>query len=101
MRNQSTTIATTLGLLLAVLLLTSVPALAQDPFAGLTRTLNSSARTWAAALMLVGALIAGGAIMMGSRESGHHTRNVLFGAVFLVLAGAGLAIYDRISGMLN
>ena len=101
MRNQSTRFAATLGLVLAVLLLTSVPALAQDPFAGLTRTLNSSARTWAAALMLIGALIAGGAIMMGSRESGHHTRNFLFGAVVLVLAGAGLAIYDRISGMLN
>jgi hypothetical protein len=51
--------------------------------------------------MLVGALIAGGAIMMGSHESGRHTRNFLFGAVFLVLAGAGLAIYDRISGMIR
>ena len=51
--------------------------------------------------MLVGALIAGGAIMMGSHESGRHTRNFLFGAVFLVLAGAGLAIYDRIAGMLG
>ena len=83
------------------MLLLAHPALAQDPFAGLTNTLNSSARTWAAALMLVGALIAGGAIMMGSRESGHHTRNFLFGAVFLVLAGAGLAIYDRVSGLLR
>jgi hypothetical protein len=87
--------------LLGAALLSSVPAFAQDPFAGLTSTLNSSARTWAAALMLVGALIAGGAIMMGSRESGHHTRNFLFGAVFLVMAGAGLAIYDRIAGMLR
>jgi len=95
------TLALALGLLLAALLLSSVPAFAQDPFAGLTNTLNSSARTWAAALMLIGALIAGGAIMMGSRESGHHTRNFLFGAVFLVLAGAGLAIYDRISGLLR
>ena len=42
------TLAITFGLLLGVLLFTSVPALAQDPFAGLTRTLNSSARTWAA-----------------------------------------------------
>jgi hypothetical protein len=87
--------------LVGVLVLSSVPAFAQDPFAGLTNTLNSSARTWAAALMLVGALIAGGAIMMGSRESGHHTRNFLFGAVFLVLAGAGLAIYDRVAGLLR
>ena len=89
------------ALLLGAVLLSSVPAFAQDPFAGLTSTLNSNARTWAAALMLVGALIAGGAIMMGSRESGHHTRNFLFGAVFLVMAGAGLAIYDRIAGMLR
>jgi hypothetical protein len=89
------------GLLLGAVLLSSAPAFAQDPFAGLTNTLNSSARTWAAALMLVGALIAGGAIMMGSHESGRHTRNFLFGAVFLVLAGAGLAIYDRVSGLLQ
>lgn len=88
-------------LLLGAVLLSSVPAFAQDPFAGLTSTLNSNARTWAAALMLVGALIAGGAIMMGSRESGHHTRNFLFGAIFLVLAGAGLAIYDRVAGLLR
>jgi hypothetical protein len=90
-----------LGLLAGALLLLSAPAFAQDPFAGLTNTLNSSARTWAAALMLIGALIAGGAIMMGSHESGRHTRNFLFGAVFLVLAGAGLAIYDRVSGLLR
>ena len=95
------TLALTLVLLLGTLLAAVGPASAQDPFAGLTSTLNSNARTWAAALMLVGALIAGGAIMMGSRESGHHARNFLFGAIFLVLAGAGLAIYDRVAGMLN
>jgi hypothetical protein len=88
-------------LVVGALIVPSVPAFAQDPFAGLTSTLNSSARNWAAALMLVGALIAGGAIMMGSHEAGRHTRNFLFGAVFLVLAGAGLAIYDRISGLLR
>ena len=93
--------ALVVGLLLALVLVSSTPAFAQDPFAGLTNMLNSSARTWAAALMLVGALIAGGAIMMGSHESGRHTRNFLFGAVFLVLAGAGLAIYDRIAGMIR
>src|SRR6266436_3271280 len=89
------------GVLLGTLLLSGVPAFAQDPFAGLTNTLNSSARTWAAALMLIGAMIAGGAIMLGSHDSGRHTRNFLFGAIFLVLAGAGLAIYDRISGLLR
>ncbi len=89
------------ALLLVAVVLGAVPAFAQDPFAGLTSTLNSNARTWAAALMLVGALIAGGAIMMGSRESGHHTRTFLFGAIFLVLAGAGLAIYDRVAGLLR
>ena len=89
------------AVLLGVAVLSSTPAFADDPFAGLTSMLNSSARNWAAALMLVGALIAGGAIMMGSHESGRHTRNFLFGAVFLVLAGAGLAIYDRISGLLG
>jgi hypothetical protein len=88
-------------LMLGALLVPAAPVFAQDPFAGLTSTLNSSARNWAAALMLVGALIAGGAIMMGSHEAGRHTRNFLFGAVFLVLAGAGLAIYDRVSGLLR
>ena len=89
------------GLLLVTVLVVSMPAFAQDPFAGLTNTLNSNARTWAAALMLVGALIAGGAIMMGSHESGRHARNFLFGAIFLVLAGAGLAVYDRVAGLLR
>ena len=88
------------GVLLGAVVL-ATPAVAQDPFAGLPHTLNSNARTWASALMLIGALIAGGAIMMGSHESGRHTRNFLFGAIFLVLAGAGLAIYDRISGLLR
>jgi uncharacterized membrane protein len=87
--------------LMAAIILSSVPVFAQDPFAGLTSTLNSSARNWAAALMLVGALIAGGAIMFGSHDSGRHTRNFLFGAVFLVMAGAGLAVYDRVAGLLR
>jgi hypothetical protein len=94
-------LALIVGLLLGTVLVVSVPAFAQDPFAGLTNTLNSNARTWAAALMLVGALIAGGAIMMGSHESGRHARNFLFGAIFLVLAGAGLAVYDRVAGLLR
>ena len=89
------------GALLAAQVLSGTPAFAQDPFAGLTQTLNSNARTWASALMLIGALIAGGAIMMGSHDSGRHTRNFLFGAIFRVLAGAGLAIYDRVAGLLR
>ena len=84
----------------ATLLVSSVPALA-DPFQGLINTINSSARNWAAALILIGALVAGGAIMLGSHESGRHTRNFLFGAIFLVMAGAGLAIYDRIAALLS
>jgi hypothetical protein len=95
------TVALVFGAVIVVLLVASAPAFAQDPFAGLTNTLNSNARTWAAALMLIGALIAGGAIMMGSHESGRHARNFLFGAIFLVLAGAGLAIYDRVAGLLR
>jgi hypothetical protein len=88
-------------MLAALLLLPATAGFAQDPFAGLTQTINSSARNWAAALMLVGALIAGGAIMMGSHDSGRHTRNFLFGAVFLVLAGLGLAIYDRVASLIR
>ena len=95
------TLTLVIGLSLGAPLLASAPAFAQDPFAGLTRTLDSNAPTWAAALMLLGALIAGGAIMLGSHESGRHTRNFLFGAVFLVLAGAGLAIYDKVADLLR
>ena len=95
------TVALVFGAVIVVLLVASAPAFAQDPFAGLTNTLTANARTWAAALMLIGALIAGGAIMMGSHESGRHARNFLFGAIFLVLAGAGLAIYDRVAGLLR
>ncbi len=95
------TIVVLAGALLGTLVLSGTPAFAQDPFAGLTQTLNTNARTWASALMLIGALIAGGAIMMGSHDSGRHTRNFLFGAIFLVLAGAGLAIYDRVAGLLR
>src|SRR5258708_40048540 len=80
-------LAVLVGALLGALLLSSVPALAQDPFAGLTSTLNSSARTWAAALMLVGALIAGGGVMLGSDACGRHARDFLLGAFFLVVAG--------------
>jgi hypothetical protein len=97
-RRSLTLVAT---FLFATLLISSAPALASDPFQGLINTLNSSARNWAAALILIGALIAGGAIMLGSHESGRHTRNFLFGAIFLVMAGAGLAIYDRIAAMLS
>ncbi len=99
MQNRRTLVIA--GCFLVALLLPSVAAFAQDPFAGLTNTLNTSARNWAAALMLLGALIAGGAIMLGSHESGRHTRNFLFGALFLVLAGAGLAIYERVAGLLQ
>src|SRR5262245_13786713 len=96
------TICLTATAAVAVLLCGSAPALAQmDPFQGITSSLNSNARNWAAALMLIGALIAGGAIMLGSHDSGRHTRNFLFGAIFLVLAGAGLAIYDKVAGLLN
>ncbi len=96
------TLVIVIALVLGCVLLSAAPAAAQmDPFSGLTNTLNSHARTWAAALMLVGALIAGGAIMLGSHESGRHTRNFLFGAIFLILAGAGLAIYDQVAGLLH
>ena len=96
------TLCITAAILVVGGLLGAVPAFAQmDPFQGLTSTLNSNARNWAAALMLIGALIAGGAIMLGSHESGRHTRNFLFGAIFLVLAGAGLAIYDRVAGLIR
>jgi hypothetical protein len=49
----------------------------------------------------VGLLGAGGAISLGSHNSGTWARNVLFGSLFLLLAGAGVAVYTRVQSLLG
>ena len=49
---------------------------------------------------MLSALIAGGAIGMGSHQSGEKVKNFLIGAVFLALAAAGgAAILGKINGL--
>ena len=87
--------------LVSLLLLGAVPSFAADPFGGIVSAINSNARAWAGALMVVGLLGAGGAISMGSHNSGTWARNVLFGSLFLLLAGAGIAVYSKIQSLLG
>lgn len=89
---------------LAIVLLAAgtVPAVAAgDPFSGIVNAINSNARQWAGAMMVVGLLGAGGAISMGSHNSGTWARNVLFGSLFLLLAGAGVAAFSKIESLLG
>ena len=88
-------------LCVGLLVVTATPCLAADPFSGIVNAINSNARTWAGALMVVGLLGAGGAISLGSHNSGTWARNVLFGSLFLLLAGAGVAVYTRIQSLLG
>jgi len=74
-------------------------AWATDPFGGLAEVVTANAQKWAAVLMILGALGAGGAISMGSHASGTWARNFLFGSIFLILAGLGTAIYARMQAM--
>jgi len=80
---------------LLVATLASVPTIAMaapggDPFfGGLANSIEEAGRTWAPALLVLGALVVGGAIMLGSHQSGEKVRNFLLGAVFLAAAAAG------------
>ena len=89
-------------LAIALLMAAAVPAFAAgDPFSGIVNAINSNARQWAGAMMVVGLLGAGGAISMGSHNSGTWARNVLFGSLFLLLAGAGVAAFSKIESLLG
>jgi hypothetical protein len=82
-----------------VLGMTAGPARA-DLLDGLAHTIDSAGRLWGPALLVLSALIAGGAIGMGSHQSGEKVKNFLIGAVFLALAAAGgAAILGKINGL--
>ncbi len=73
---------------------------ANGAFDGLAQAIDSAGRLWGPALLVLSALIAGGAIGMGSHQSGEKVRNFLIGAVFLALAAAGgAAILAKINGL--
>jgi hypothetical protein len=89
-----------LSLLVLVVLLPAAPALA-DPFSNLANTITSAGAKWAPALMVLGALTAGGAIVMGSHESGRWAKNFLLGGIFLILAGLGAAILQKVQSIIG
>ena len=71
-----------------------------EVFDGLAQAIDSAGRLWGPALLVLSALIAGGAIGMGSHQSGEKVRNFLIGAVFLAMAAAGgAAILSKINGL--
>lgn len=88
-----------LPLVVAGLVAVAPSAWASDPFGGLAQVVTSNAQKWAAVLMILGALGAGGAISMGSHASGTWARNFLFGSIFLILAGLGTAIYAKMQSI--
>ena len=90
-----------LALIALVLLLPAAPALAADPFSSLADTITAAGAKWAPALMVLGALTAGGAIVMGSHESGRWAKNFLLGGIFLILAGLGAAILQKVQAIIG
>lgn len=89
------------GVVIAGTTITPVFA-AGDVFGGLASSIDAAGRLWGPALLVLAALIAGGAIAMGSHNSGERVRNFLLGAIFLVLAAAGgSALLSKLQGLLN
>lgn len=97
--------ARALGLALAALAsgTFAMPAFAGGEFfSGLAQSIDSAGKLWGPALLVLAALIAGGAIAMGSHNSGEKVRNFLLGAIFLVMAAAGgAALLSKLQSLLN
>lgn len=75
----------------AVLVVTLVAAgsAVAAPFDNLAEAIDKAGRKWGPALMVLGGLIAGGAIALGSTNAGEKVRNFVIGALFLALAAGG------------
>lgn len=84
-------------LLVAVSTITAVPAHAQDPFATLEGTVQNNAKLWAGAIILIGAVISGAAIVMGSQNSGKWLGRFLGGGVLLILTLKGQQLLTWLS----
>jgi hypothetical protein len=83
--------------LLAVSALAVAPALAQDPFASLESTVSNNAKLWAGAIILIGAVVSGAAIVMGSQNSGKWLGRFLGGGVLLLLTLKGQQLLQWLS----
>src|SRR5262245_24593562 len=90
-----------LPLLVLAVLLPMASTLSADPFSNLADTITAAGAKWAPALMVLGALTAGGAIVMGSHESGRWAKNFLLGGIFLILAGLGAAILAKVQSLIG
>ena len=95
MKTESWSFWVVLLLLVAILLAPAVRA--DDPFSSLESTISTSAKIWAGALVLIGALVAGAAIMFGSQNSGRHLGKFLAATAILLLTLKGSSLITWLS----
>lgn len=74
-----------------------VHATGGDPFGGLTQTINSNAKNWAGALIIIGLLGVCIRYYFGDSDASQHTRGFLWGSIAAIAAGLGIAVYDWLS----
>jgi drug/metabolite transporter (DMT)-like permease len=85
------------ALIAVVLTLALAPlayAVGGDPFGGITQTINSNAKTWAGALIVLGLLGVCIRYYFGDSDASQHMRSFLWGSIAAIAAGFGLAVYD-------
>jgi hypothetical protein len=70
---------------------------AVDPFAGIVDMIDNNLRRWCGALIAIGLVGCGASFVFGSHNSGTYARNVFFGSMFLLAAGATGGILSVIS----
>jgi hypothetical protein len=87
-----------LGLVVGIALTLALAPLAYavggDPFGGITQTINSNAKTWAGALIVLGLLGVCIRYYFGDSDASQHMRSFLWGSIAAIAAGFGLAVYD-------
>ncbi len=76
-------------ILTVLALLLTAGAVMAAPFDNLAEGIDKAGRKWGPSLMVLGGLIAGGTIALGSHNSGEKIRNFVVGALFLALAAGG------------